>query len=246
MRGTPVHQFNLADIVESVAAAVPERIALTYEGRHFTYAELDELADKTANLLTRAGIEPGEHVSLFLKNSVEHVTAILGLIKIRAVPINVNYRYTPPELEYIFTDSDSSAVVVELPEHQRTLAELLERCPQVRTVLVVGETVPVLQSAADARGLGVVSFDDAATAPALPQRPERPGHDPYSRSTGGTTGPPKGGVGRHDDFFHKPLSGGHPYGGGKRRDLAEVAAAAKEFPGMAFLIAAPLMHGAAL
>src|SRR5699024_9065502 len=199
----------------------------TYEGRHFPYAELDELADRTANLLTRAGIGPGEHVSLFLKNSVEHVTAILGLIKIRAVPINVNYRYTPPELEYVFTDSDSSAVVVELPEHQRTLAELLERCPLVRTVLVVGDTVPELTAAAEARGVTIVPVDDAATGPALSARPERSGDDRYILYTGGTTGYPKGVVWRHDDFFHKPLSGGNPYGESKRQDLTEVAEAAE-------------------
>ncbi len=46
-------------------------------------------------------------------------------------------------------------------------------------------------------------------------------------------------------FFHKPLSGGNPYGAEARKDLAEIAAAAKEFPDMTFLIAAPLMHGAA-
>ena len=51
---------------------------------------------------------------------------------------------------------------------------------------------------------------------------------------------------RHDDFFRKPLSGGNPYGEEARQDLAEIASAAKEFPELSFLIAAPLMHGAAL
>ncbi|CAM2832008.1 AMP-binding protein [Prescottella defluvii] len=239
-------QFNLADVFETVAAAVPDRTALTYEGENFTYAELDGEANKTAQLLAQAGIAPGEHVSLFLKNSVEHVTSVLGLIKIRAVPINVNYRYTPAELEYIFTNSDSIAVVVELPEHQRTLAGLLERCPLVRTVIVVGDITDELRSAAEARSVSVVPFSDARDLPATAEFAPRSGDDLYVLYTGGTTGYPKGVIWRHDDFFRKPLSGGNPYGEDARKDLAEVAAAAKEFPDLSFLIAAPLMHGAAL
>lgn len=238
-------QFNLADIFETVADAVPDRIALTYEGQHLSYASLDAEANKVAHFLADAGIAPGEHVSLFLKNSVEHVTSLLGLLKIRAVPINVNYRYTPPELEYIFTNSDSVAVIVELPEHQRTLATLLDACPLVRTVIVVGEPVAELQEAADARAVAVRRFADSASASTVTDFPARSGDDLYVLYTGGTTGYPKGVMWRHDDFFHKPLSGGNPYGEGARKNLDEVAAAAQEFPGLTFLIAAPLMHGAA-
>ncbi len=146
-------QFNLADVFETVAAAVPDRIALTYEDLNLTYAQLEAEANRTAQLLARAGISEGDHVSLFLKNSVEHVTSILGLIKIRAVPINVNYRYTPTELEYIFTNSDSVAVVVELPDHQRVLASLLDSCPLIRSVFVVGDTTDELRDAAEARSV---------------------------------------------------------------------------------------------
>ena len=85
-------QFNLADVFETVAAAVPDRIALTYEDLNLTYAQLEAESNRTGQLFARAGISQGDHVALFLKNSVEHVTSILGLIKIRAVPINVNYR----------------------------------------------------------------------------------------------------------------------------------------------------------
>ena len=137
-------QFNLADVFETVATSVPDRIALTYEDRNLTYAQLDGEANRAAHMLAEAGVSEGDHVSLFLKNSVEHVTSILGLIKIRAVPINVNYRYTPTELEYIFTNSDSVAVVVELPDHQRVLAGLLDKCPLIRSV-VVGEVTAELR-----------------------------------------------------------------------------------------------------
>ncbi|MFZ2526946.1 MAG: AMP-binding protein [Rhodococcus sp. (in: high G+C Gram-positive bacteria)] len=238
-------QFNLADVFETVATSVPDRIALTYEDRNLTYAQLDGEANRAAHMLAQAGVSEGDHVSLFLKNSVEHVTSILGLIKIRAVPINVNYRYTPTELEYIFTNSDSVAVVVELPDHQRVLAGLLDKCPLIRSV-VVGEVTAELRDAAAHRSVAVFSFADAHDLPADAEFPARSGDDLYLLYTGGTTGYPKGVMWRHDDFFRKPLSGGNPYGTEARKDLAEVAAAAKEFPELAFLIAAPLMHGAAL
>lgn len=239
-------QFNLADVFETVASAVPDRVALTYEGENLSYAELDAEANRTAAMLEEAGVSAGDHVALFLKNSVEHVTSILGLVKIRAVPINVNYRYTSAELEYIFTNSDSAAVVVELPEHQVALAGLLESCPLIRTVVVVGDTSDELRAAAAARGVALVDFAETRNQPETGDFAARSGDDLYVLYTGGTTGYPKGVMWRQDDFFRKPLSGGNPYGEGPRQDLAEVAAAAKEFPDLAFLIAAPLMHGAAL
>ena len=118
-------KFNLADVFETVADSVPERIALSYEGRQISYAELDGLANQVAHLFAGNGIGAFDNVALFLKNSVEHVTSLLGLLKVRAVPVNINYRYTNAELQYIFDNSDSRAIIVELPEHQRSVAELL-------------------------------------------------------------------------------------------------------------------------
>ena len=141
-------KFNLADVFETVADSVPERIALSYEGRQISYAELDQLANQVAHLLSESGIGAHDNVSLFLKNSVEHVTSLLGLLKIRAVPVNINYRYTDSELHYIFDNSDSRAIIVELPEHQRSVANLLSELPNIRVVLVIGELAPELSDAA--------------------------------------------------------------------------------------------------
>ena len=73
-------KFNLADVFETVADSVPERIALSFEGRQISYAELDRLSNQVAHLLADNGIGPFDNVSLFLKNSVEHVTSLLGLL----------------------------------------------------------------------------------------------------------------------------------------------------------------------
>ncbi|MGV9857881.1 AMP-binding protein [Gordonia sp. NPDC003425] len=241
-------KFNLADVFETVADSVPDRIAVSYQGRQISYTELDRLATQVAHMFAANGIGADDHVSLFLKNSVEHVTSLLGLLKIRAVPVNINYRYTTTELHYIFDNSDSCAVVVELPEHQRSLAQLLGELPLVRTIFVIGDVVDDLVTAAaglpGGRTVNVVTFADYETASTERDFEPRTGDEHYLLYTGGTTGYPKGVIWRHDDFFRKPISGGNPYGEA-RRDLAELGAAVKDFPSIAFNIAAPLMHGAA-
>ncbi|MEE4021916.1 AMP-binding protein [Gordonia sp. PKS22-38] len=241
-------KFNLADVFETVADSVPERIALSYEGRQISYAELDSLANQVAHMLSGAGIGAFDNVSLFLKNSVEHVTSLLGLLKIRAVPVNINYRYTNPELRYIFDNSDSRAIIVELPEHQRSVAALLPELPTVRAVVVIGDVVDELTAAVadlpDGRTVQIVSFADSESKSTERDFEDRNGEELYLLYTGGTTGYPKGVMWQHDDFFRKPLSGGNPYGDA-RKDLAEIGTAVKDFPSIAFLLAAPLMHGAA-
>ncbi len=62
----------------------------------------------------------GDHVGIYAKNSIEHVIALLAVFKIRAVAINVNYRYVEGELDYLFDNSDMVALL-----HERTYAPLV-------------------------------------------------------------------------------------------------------------------------
>ena len=240
-------KFNLADVFETVADSVPERVVLSYQGNQTTYAEMDQQANQAGHFFASKGIGADDKVALFLKNSPEHVQTLLATIKLRAVPVNVNYRYTDAELEYIFDNSDAAAIVVELPEHQASVARLMGKLPQLRAVFVVGEITDELRAAAaalDGRDIAVASFDEVAQFSTDRDFEARTGDELYLLYTGGTTGYPKGVMWRHDDFFRKPISGGNPYGD-PRKDYAEIASAVKDFPSLAFLLAAPLMHGAA-
>ena len=89
-----------------------------------------------------------------------------------------------------------------------------------------------------------MSFGDYESKPTERDFEARTGEELYLLYTGGTTGYPKGVMWQHDDFFRKPLSGGNPYGEA-RKDLDELGSAVKDFGSIAFLLAAPLMHGAA-
>ncbi|GAA3955723.1 AMP-binding protein [Gordonia caeni] len=241
-------KFNLATVFETVADAVPDRVLLSYDGEGFTYADLDLQINQVAHLLAAHGVGRDDKVALYLKNSVEHVTALLGMLKIGAVPVNINYRYTEPELEYIFDNSDSAAIIVELPEHQRILANLVSKLPELRTVFVIGDVTDELAAAVGeqpgGRTVELVDFAEWAEQSTERDFPERTGEELYLIYTGGTTGYPKGVMWQHDDFFRKPISGGNPYGP-PRESYEELAREVQNFPSLSFLIAAPLMHGAA-
>ncbi len=103
--------FNIADMYEMVADKVPGRDALVCGERRATYAALEQRANQLAHYLADCGVGAGDHVGLYLYNCNEYLEAMLACFKLRAVPINVNYRYVEDELLYIFTNADMVACI---------------------------------------------------------------------------------------------------------------------------------------
>ncbi|HTF32274.1 MAG TPA: acyl-CoA synthetase [Myxococcota bacterium] len=231
--------FNLADLFESIVDVVPERDALVVGGQRRTFAQLEERANRLAHHLAGRGVGPGDHVGLYLYNSAEYIEAMFAAFKLRAVPINVNFRYVEDELQYLFDDADLVALL-----HQRELSPRVsavrERVPRLRHFIAVDD-----DSGADTSTLGAVAYEEAL-ASASPKRQfgERSPDDLYIIYTGGTTGMPKGVMWRHEDAFFSCLMGANPAGPPPER-AEEVAERAKTKPPMAGMSAAPLIHGAA-
>jgi 3-oxocholest-4-en-26-oate---CoA ligase len=228
-------EFNLGDLIESVADAVGEREAVVCGDRRLTYAQLDERATRLAHHLAASGLRSGDHVGLYLYNGIEYLEASLAAFKIRAVPININYRYVEEELRYLFKNADIVGVV-----HHREFGSYVRAIGEdLRTVVAVddGSDVPLLPGAADY---------EQAIAAASPERDFAPrsADDLYILYTGGTTGMPKGVMWRHEDLFFAALMGGNPYGAPPERP-EQVAENVKNGPTITSLPAAPLMHGAA-
>ena len=105
--------LNFADLFEHAADAFGERTAVISADRQVTYCELDERTNRLAHYLAGLGVKPGQHVGLYAHNSVEATETILACCKLRAVAININYRYTEHELQYMFGDADLVALVCD-------------------------------------------------------------------------------------------------------------------------------------
>ncbi|MCU1430747.1 MAG: acyl-CoA synthetase, partial [Actinomycetia bacterium] len=177
-------EFNLADLFECVADHVAERLAIVSGDRRLTYRDLDERATRLAHALTDLGVRSGEPVGCYMTNSPEYVETMLAAYKLRAVPVNVNYRYAADELAYLFNDASLAAVVTSA-EFMPLVAAVAPRVASLHVVVEVGDEY------------------ERVVAAASPTRdfPPRSGDDHYVLYTGGTTGRPKGVVWRQEDIF---------------------------------------------
>ncbi len=111
---------NLADRFEQVVDLHGDRPAVITDDATLTYGELERAANRFAHWLRCQGLGPGDRVGLALWNRPEHLVAMLGAFKARAVPVNVNTRYTATELEALLTDAD-----VQLVVHEAELAPIM-------------------------------------------------------------------------------------------------------------------------
>ncbi|MBN4683621.1 AMP-binding protein, partial [Pandoraea nosoerga] len=91
----------VADISRVQDGARPDAVALWFEGRETTYAELDRLASRCANALIDAGVKPGDRVGVLAKGNDDFFVLWLGCAKARACLTPVNWRLAPPEIAFI-------------------------------------------------------------------------------------------------------------------------------------------------
>src|SRR5215218_1746526 len=113
---------------------MPDRHAILVGDRLVSYSELEAQSNQLAHFLASRGIGTGDHVGIYAKNSIEHVVVLLAIFKIRAVAINVNYRYVETELNYLIENSDMVALLHERP-YADMVARTVPQHPAVTTLI---------------------------------------------------------------------------------------------------------------
>ncbi|HUK67292.1 MAG TPA: acyl-CoA synthetase [Streptosporangiaceae bacterium] len=96
------------DVVHRSAARYPERRALTFEDRSWTYRDLDEAVSRVAGRLLASGCGKGDRVAAFGRNSDAYLLLYLGCARAGLVHVPINYNLTREELAYLVTQSGST------------------------------------------------------------------------------------------------------------------------------------------
>ncbi|MFD6893536.1 acyl-CoA synthetase [Rhodococcus sp. NPDC060086] len=232
--------LNIADLVEHAIDLVPDRVALASDGRELTYAQLEGRTNRLGHYLREHGVKPGDKVGIYSRNTIEAVEAMVAVFKIRAVMVNINFRYIENELQHIFEDSDMVALIHER-QYADKVANVLPTTPLVKTVLVVDDGTEL-----DYSGYGGADYEQAL-AQSSPERDfeERSPDDLYMLYTGGTTGKPKGVMWRQEDVW-RVLGGGINFLTGEYvADEWELAKTGAANPAMVRFPIPPMIHGGA-
>ncbi|MFJ4500965.1 fatty acyl-CoA synthetase [Streptomyces sp. NPDC088864] len=184
---TGVRSSTVDGVVTRSARRTPERTALRYADRAWTYRELDAAVTTAAALLTEDhGLRPGDRVAAYAHNSDAYLIAFLACARAGLVHVPVNQNLTGDDLAYILGQSGSSLVLTD--------PALADRLPE-------GFAVRALRDAGDSLLTGLAT-----------PRPFAPAHEPGADDlvqllyTSGTTALPKGAMMTNGALVHEYVS----------------------------------------
>ena len=126
-----------ADPLSVHAIADPAKPAIIEDGGTTTYVELNAEVNRLAHGLRALGMQAGERAVWCGPNSREVLAFLHAARKIGLVAVPAAYRFTAEELQYVTDNSDAVLVVVDA-EHAAKVAEVRDRLPKVREVVVFG------------------------------------------------------------------------------------------------------------
>ncbi|MFF2654170.1 acyl-CoA synthetase [Streptomyces sp. NPDC058045] len=188
-RRAPAGQASTVDgVLRRSARRTPQRPALTYGDRTWTYADLDEAVSRAAAVLCAAGLAPGDRVAAYGHNSDAYLIAFLACARARLVHVPVNQNLTGADLAYLLDQSGSSLVLAD--------PALTGRLPEGTAVLPLRD--------AEGSLLALIPGTDPY---------DGPGADSEDLVqllyTSGTTALPKGAMMTHRALVHEYLSAVH-------------------------------------
>src|SRR6516165_4503429 len=123
--------MRIEGFLQNSAQRFPDKVALIVGDRRVTYREMDESANRLANVLRQRGVRRDDRVVIFLDNSLEAVVGLFGTLKAGATFSIVNPTTKTDKLEFILNNCRPSAVIT----HQRLLAVAAPAIDQAPSVL---------------------------------------------------------------------------------------------------------------
>ncbi|WP_243290755.1 long-chain-fatty-acid--CoA ligase [Bacillus sp. FJAT-47783] len=180
--------MNIGSYLALNARRHPEKMALTFNERQYSYEQFNKKVNQFANGLLKLGLKKGEKIALMLKNSDYFAISYFAAAKIGAVIVPVNFRLVTREVCYILDQSDSVIVVCD-EELDQLVFEAKQKVSSIRQVITVLN--PIVQEH--------LPFNDVLSLNENEPGVEVKGSDDlHIMYTSGTTGQPKGAVFDHE------------------------------------------------
>ena len=232
--------WNFATAFEVIADTLGDKPALISKQHTRNWTEYDNRAAKIAAVLKEHGLSKDSKVGIYLHNSNEYLESHTGVLKLRACPINVNYRYQEDELVYLLNNADAEAVIFQSNYAER-IQGIQDRLEKVKCYIQVQDSsnkqlIP-----------GALDYETILSQATPMARINRAAEDIYMLYTGGTTGMPKGVLYANGEQCASINQLSSVIGAAPAETIADLpkrlkqAKAAEQLP--VSLVCCPLMHG---
>jgi 3-oxocholest-4-en-26-oate---CoA ligase len=238
-----VGEWTIGAVLDAVAQAVPDRLMTVCGARRSTFGASADRTRRLANYLAAQGFgahrERGQlenwecgqdRVALIMHNDL-YPDMVIGCLKARTVPVNVNYNYTPREVTELLEYLRPRAVIY----HRSLGAKFADVLPPATADLIISVdddgSVPQLP--------GATSLEEALAQGDIDQDITPSPDDVMMVCTGGTTGRPKGVMWRQSDTYVVSMNGAD-------HKSADEIHARVGFGGQPWFAVSPLMHAAGM
>jgi len=236
-------EWTIGAVLDAIADVVPDRLMTVCGQRRSTFAESADRTNRLANYLISKGFgvhQPREtlqrwecgqdRIALIMHNDL-YPDMVIGCLKARVVPVNVNHHYSPREIAELLDYVGPRAII-----YQRSLgARFAEVLPPTGTELLMS----IDDGSSDAELPGAVSLDDVLVQASPDPVPTGSPDDLIMMCTGGTTGRPKGVLWRQSDMYVVSMVGDD-------HDSADEIHEKVRGGGAPWFAVSPLMHAAGM
>jgi acyl-CoA synthetase (AMP-forming)/AMP-acid ligase II len=237
-------EWTIGAVLDVIADVIPDRAITVCGARHRTFAQTADLTRRLANYLAANGFgahqerrtlqnwECGQdRVALVMHNDL-YADMVIGCLKARTVPVNVNYNYTPREVRELLDYVRPRAVIY----HKSLGAKFADVLPPDSADLLLS-----VDDGSDTAELpGAVPLDEALSQGNTDQDVTASPDDLLMICTGGTTGRPKGVLWRQSDIYVSSMVGADHASAQDIRDKVS------RNTGSPWFAVSPLMHAAGM
>jgi len=192
--------MNTTDFLNIATAICPDRAAIVFAGKRWTYAETTERANRLAHALIGLGLKRGDRIGILQVNCNHYVEAYFAAAKLGAIFVPLNFRAKADELQYMIGNAEAKILLVGT-RYVEILDTLLPQLPTVTTCIALED-----------KHRGMPSYEDLLTTSSPDEVTTETGDEDITllMYTAGTTGRPKGVPLTHNGFVSYVLDNVEP------------------------------------
>lgn len=147
------HANTIDHAVSRQARRIPDKTAVTYSDRSWTFAEFDAAISRVAGYLQELGLQKGDRVAAYGQNSDAYGILFYAIARAGLIHVPLNYALTGGELEYLLDDCGAAAIFVD--PHLEQFVDELPNVPAIRRSIIDGaDSVLARAGSGDVPSLG--------------------------------------------------------------------------------------------